>query len=136
MSGVRSDDVRSALEELAAEDYQRRVWTGRAGGDEMSEFVECVARLDFALERGDCPTVVVAHVPVSRPWRLRRPGPVATSSPERLIPTPVAAQTCSFSVLTQPAHRRADQARAEAINDLDSAGTRCTSFPMTEARSH
>jgi hypothetical protein len=37
--------VRSALEELADADYQRRVWTGRGGADEMSSFEECFERL-------------------------------------------------------------------------------------------
>lgn len=49
--------VRLALEELSDESYQRRVWTGRGGDNEMSSFIECVSRLyddsglDLALER-------------------------------------------------------------------------------------
>lgn len=52
MTAVLTDTVQSALHELADLDYQSRVWTGRAGGGEMSSFVECVSRLydDSGLE--------------------------------------------------------------------------------------
>ncbi len=58
MTAVRSEQVRSALQELADEPCQRRLWTGRVAG-EMSSFVECVSRLyddsglDFAFERDE-----------------------------------------------------------------------------------
>ena len=54
---VLTDAVRSALRELSDVEYQRRVWTGRDGDNEMSSFLECVSRLfddsglDLALER-------------------------------------------------------------------------------------
>jgi hypothetical protein len=45
MTCVLLDTVRAGLRELADIEFQRRVWTGRGGADEMSSFEEAVETL-------------------------------------------------------------------------------------------
>jgi hypothetical protein len=59
VTAVLLDHVRAVLDELADDQYQSRVWTGKDPAGEMSSFVECVERLfdDSGLDDAlDAPT--------------------------------------------------------------------------------
>jgi hypothetical protein len=93
VTAVLIDHVREALDELSDHEYQARVWTGRGADDEMSSFVECIARLydDSGLERALDADEPVFGSPIDD--ELRRLGDLVrkvdvTQSPDELIDHP------------------------------------------------